>query len=122
MVIADTSIWIDHLRQPLEELVALLSTRKIVQHPFVIAEIALGSIAQRRRVVAGLAQMASIKPVVERELLQFVENKSIFATGLGMVDAHLLAACHVHSLTLWTRDKRLLAQAERLGLAFDPSA
>lgn len=50
--------------------------------------------------------------------MEFIETNTIHGTGLDFVDTHLLAACKRDHARLWTRDKRLLAQAERLGLAY----
>ena len=58
---------------------------------------------------------------IQIALSAMIEWLKLFNTGLGYVDVHLLAA--TQQLTqglLWTRDKRLHAQAERLGVAFAP--
>ena len=50
-----------------------------------------------------------------------IEARELHGTGIGYVDAHLLAATFLDSDgKLWTRDKRLQAQAERLGVAYAP--
>ncbi len=41
-------------------------------------------------------------------------------TGIGYVDAHLLVSARLADATLLTRDSKLLAQAERLDLAYRP--
>jgi predicted nucleic acid-binding protein len=55
MILADTSIWIDHLRQTDPALTALLARREILAHPFVIGELALGSLKQRDIILARLS-------------------------------------------------------------------
>ena len=51
-VLADTSVWVDHLRLGDPKLAALLKSSEIVIHAFVIGEIALGSFAARATVLA----------------------------------------------------------------------
>jgi predicted nucleic acid-binding protein len=42
VILVDTSVWVDHLRESDEALAGLLEARKILAHPFVIGELALG--------------------------------------------------------------------------------
>ena len=57
----------------------------------------------------------------DEEVLHFIGRHRLFGSGIGYVDAHLLAAVRLSSATaLWTRDKRLLGVADRLGLAAVP--
>jgi predicted nucleic acid-binding protein len=121
MILVDTSIWIDHLRSPDPVLGTLLRQREVVQHPFVIAEIALGSIANRATVIEQLELLPASVVVDDGELLAFIESAELPAKGIGFVDAHLLMSVSItEGFRLWTRDKRLLAQAERLDLAYQP--
>lgn len=119
MILIDSSVWIDHLRSANAGLALALAEGRVVQHPFVTAELALGSLASRDRFVAMLG-LLSPAPVVETaRLLDFITNHRLFGTGLGMVDAHLLAsAADMGAARLWTSDRRLAEQAERLGLLY----
>lgn len=121
MILVDSSIWIDHLRGANAVLAVALAEGRIVQHPFVTAELALGSLAQRDRFI-GMLGLLPAAPVVEQSaLLGFVMQHRLFGTGLGMVDAHLLAsAAHDDEARLWTKDKRLADRAGRLGLSYLP--
>ena len=122
-VIADSSIWIDHINEGREELASLLKRRRVVLHPMIIGEIALGSIAKRRVVIEELSKLPSAKPVAHAEVMALIEWHKLFGSGVGYVDAHLLAsALHLDSVELWTRDKSLLAQAQRLGVAYEGNA
>lgn len=47
MVFIDTSVWVDHLQRVNAELTALLNRGQAQAHPFVIGELALGSLQQR---------------------------------------------------------------------------
>lgn len=120
LILIDSSVWIDHIRSQLAELSTLLSTQRVVQHPFATGEVALGSMANRERIVATLASLPQAVVGDEASFLHFVQENEIAGTGLGFVDCHLLVSAKRHQATLWTRDKRLHVQAERLGLAYIP--
>jgi predicted nucleic acid-binding protein len=51
VILADTSVWIGLLRAGDEVLAGLLDTGMVLMHPFVIAELALGSLRQRELVL-----------------------------------------------------------------------
>ena len=54
------------------------------------------------------------------EVLGLIERTRLFGTGAGYVDIHLLASTMLMTgCRLWTRDKRLLVVAQRLGVASD---
>jgi predicted nucleic acid-binding protein len=120
VILADSSIWIDHLRKPLAPLTALLTEGRLVMHPFVTGEIALGSIARRAQVLLVLTSLEQLEPVSPDALLEFIEEADLGAKGIGYVDAHILAVTHRDQAKLWTRDKHLATQADRLALAFSP--
>lgn len=121
MILADTSVWADHLRAGDPTLTALLDADQILMHPFVIGEIALGYLRQRDLFLLGLKRMTHGPHASDDEVLHLINSKGLAATGIGYVDAHLLAAVRLKpGAGLWTRDKRLHAVAERLGLAVTP--
>ncbi len=117
-LLADSSIWIDHIRQPDDVLAAALRRRRVLTHPFVIGEVAMGSIARR---VDLLAELQLLRPAIradDDEVLNLVERHRLFGTGIGLIDAHLLASTLLTPGTrLWTRDRRLREAAERMGVA-----
>jgi predicted nucleic acid-binding protein len=118
VIIVDSSIWIDHLRSPEPGLAMALSEGMVLQHPFVTSELALGSLANRVGIVAMLGDLPQAQILPHVTFLNFIEEARLPETGLGMVDAHLLAsAAAFDTVRLWTRDKRLAREAERLDLA-----
>ena len=123
MILVDTSVWVDHLRRGDAGLAALLDRASVLAHPFVIGELACGSIAPRAQVI-GLLQMLPQATVAQAdEVLTFIERRRLYALGIGYVDAHLLASVALTpGASLWTRDKRLLAAARRLDCAYDAVA
>lgn len=116
MILVDTSVWIDHLRKGDATLALLLDTGRVLAHPFVIGELALGNLKQRTLILAMLRDLPQATVATDAEVLHFINKHLLFGLGIGYVDAHLLAATRLTSASLWTRDKPLLAAAARLGL------
>ncbi|MEO8758880.1 MAG: type II toxin-antitoxin system VapC family toxin [Devosia sp.] len=118
MILADTSVWADHLRAADPRLSELLRDGEIVMHPFVLGEIALGFLRKRAEWLVRLGELPSVHVAEPEEVLQLIERQALIAAGVGYVDVHLLATALVSSKCwLWTRDKRLGAIASRLGVA-----
>ena len=123
MILVDTSVWVDHFRRSDAGLVALLDRASVLAHPFVIGELACGSIAQRAQVIDLLQMLPQATVAQAEEILTFIERRRLHALGIGYVDAHLLASVALTAGSrLWTRDKRLLAAARRLDCAYDAVA
>lgn len=57
MILVDTSVWIDHLRAGNDLLARLLDNRRVLTHPFVIGELALGAVRQREVILAALSDL-----------------------------------------------------------------
>jgi predicted nucleic acid-binding protein len=118
VILVDTSIWIDHFRQTDLILEALIDRDDVLTHPFVIGEVAMGRMRQRELILADMRGLPHAVSAMDEEVLDFVQDNSLFGLGIGYVDAHLLAATRLTLGTaLWTRDKRLDAAAQRLSLA-----
>lgn len=118
MILADTSIWADHLRLADVRLSELLAEGEVLMHPFVLGEIALGYVKKREMVFEGLQELPAMHVADPDEVLHLIENRELVGVGIGYVDAHLLAAALVtRGCHLWTRDKRLHAAATRLNVA-----
>ena len=118
MILADTSIWVDHLRTADAKLTQLLNTGNVLTHPFVIGELALGNLRYRRRFLDSFNDLPRTAVASDWEAMQFIERHELFGLGIGYIDAHLLAAVRLtFAAALWTRDKSLLHAAGRLGVA-----
>jgi predicted nucleic acid-binding protein len=118
VILVDTSVWVDHLRQSDERLVALLERELVLVHPHVIGELSLGSLRQRDAMISDLMDLPPSNVASDDEVLRFIARETLYGTGIGYVDAHLLAATRLTAgATIWTRDRHLLAAAERLSLA-----
>jgi predicted nucleic acid-binding protein len=118
VILVDSSVWIDHLRRDDEILTDLLDREQVVTHPFIIGELAIGNLRPRAEVLTFLQDLDRVIVAHDDEVLRFIEHEHLFGLGVGYVDAHLLASARLTPDTfLWTRDKRLLAAADRLLLA-----
>jgi predicted nucleic acid-binding protein len=121
LILVDTSIWIDHLRADNAALKRLLDVGRVLMHPFVIGELALGRMRQREMILTALSDLPRAELATDTEVLGFVDREALFGRGIGYVDAHLLASTRLSAgATMWTRDARLRSVAEKLGLAMAP--
>ncbi len=117
MILADTSVWIDHFRAGDKELRRQLEQGNVVIHPFIIAELALGSLRERRRVLALLDSLPPLRIAQTDEVRAMIEERVLYGHGIGLVDAQLIASSLIRPGTmLWTRDRRLRKAAEKLGI------
>ena len=119
MILVDTSVWIDHLRYGNDELARTLNAGSVAIHPYVVAEIALGTLRARKRLLSDLKSLPSAPTATHEEVLHLIERVPLSGRGIGYVDAHLLASTRLMTKTrLWTRDKRLLEVAKLLKIAY----
>jgi predicted nucleic acid-binding protein len=118
-VLADTSAWVRHFRGQAPGLAALLQAGRIVMHPWVRLEVALGTPPRRRQTLDLMAQLDRLPVATAEELDTFVERRSLHERGIGLVDAALLASVLLRPGTsLWTFDRDLKAVARLLGCAY----
>lgn len=117
MILVDTSVWIDHLRNDNFILANLLNTGQVYVHPFVTGELALGHLRNRDIILDALNNLPSIKIAKNEEVLSFIQNNKIYGMGVGYIDAHLLTSVRLTpGSLLWTKDKRLSVAAKQLKL------
>jgi predicted nucleic acid-binding protein len=122
VILVDTSVWVDHLRKNEVGMRRLLGMGQVLSHPLVIGELALGSFKRRDLLLSELSDLPSAKIAAHDEVLHFVSRHTLFGSGIGYIDAHLLATARLMPGTLlWTRDRRLLEVASKLGLAMAES-
>jgi len=80
----------------------------------------MGNLRDWKNVVESLRWLPQAQAVPVDHVLDFVEEQRLMGTGIGFVDANILASVVNRTATLlWTRDKRLLGHAERLGIAYE---
>jgi hypothetical protein len=121
VILVDTSVWVDHLRRTDATLIRLLDEGQVLTHPFVIGEVAMGNLSRRRLFLDDMRRLPLALVATDLEAMSLMEREHLFGRGIGFADLHLLAATRLTPLaTLWSRDRRLRAIAEELGLATTP--
>jgi predicted nucleic acid-binding protein len=120
MVLVDTSVWINHLRRANRDLITLLEKSLVVAHPFVIGELACGSLRRREEVLQWLRFLPSATLAEDDEVLEMIEAETLRGRRIGWVDAHLAAAARLGTDRLWTVDKRLNQVCVEFGIAYEP--
>jgi predicted nucleic acid-binding protein len=119
VILADTSVWVDHLRAGNQYLAKYLYEDLLVMHPFVAAELAFGSLRSRNQVLHLLDLLPQAPVAQMSEVRHLIETRSLYAQGIGLIDAHLIASTLINPATrLWTNDKPLRKVADALGISF----
>jgi len=118
VILIDTSIWVDFIRAGDPSLSSLLNDAKVLIHPFVIGELAVGNLGDRERILSELKTLSFTALATDSEVLEIIDRHRLYGLGIGYVDCHLLAGVTLTSgASFWTRDKRLFDAARRLGIA-----
>jgi predicted nucleic acid-binding protein len=117
MVLVDTSVWVEHLRQGAIGLDALLHEGRIVCHPFIVGELACANLRKRSEILNHLQALPQAIVAEHVEVMQFIENYRLMGKGLGYVDVHLLASARLTKTSLWTLDQKLHEVAIKLEMA-----
>ena len=120
MILVDTSVWVDHLRDGDAALAGVLQSGEVLAHPFVVGELACGDLRARDDILGLLRDLPQAQAVSDDEALAFIARHSLMARGIGYIDVHLLASAVLSQARLWTRDKRLAAVASALGIDAAP--
>lgn len=123
MILVDTSVWVDHLRRGDPGLVDLLERSIVIMHPFVVGEIACGSLHNREAILELLQDLPAAAVAEGDEILRFIERHVLHGKGIGYVDVHLLASVALtEGAKVWTRDKKLRLVAQMMGCAYHDAA
>ena len=117
MTLADTSVWIDHLRHGNSMLRQLLLDGEVLSHPFVIGEIACGFLTKRAEILSLLATLPTVVIADHFEVLRLLDTERLYGRGLGWIDMHLLASAVLGRAPLWTLDRTLARVAFAMGVA-----
>lgn len=118
MILVDTSVWVDFQRGVASHLSELLNDDLALTHPFVIGELVCGTPANRPAFLGFLKRLERCNVARDDEVLLFIEMHKLYGTGIGYIDAHLLAAAAINRHNLWTRDKRLARIAAILNISY----
>lgn len=107
MILADSSVWIAHLRRGVPALADALEQGDVAMHPWIVGELACGNLRDREEILALLQRLPVATVATDAEVMTFVEQRRLMGRGLGWVDAHLLASAVLSGHRLWTLDGRL---------------
>ncbi len=119
MILADTSVWITHLRSGTGGLTLRLEQSEVATHPFIIGELACGNLRHRKQILHLLDKLPSMTIASHAEVLSFIEAAGLAGSGIGYIDAHLLASARLDRIPLWTEDRRLEIVAKQLKIHYD---
>jgi predicted nucleic acid-binding protein len=121
MVLVDTSVWVSHLREGNDELETLLNNGDVMCHPFIVGELACGTIKNRTEILSLLQLLPMAIQVEYEEVLHFIETNSLMGKGLGYVDMHLSASAVLAGVPIWTLDKSFAKINEMLNIGYSRS-
>ena len=119
MTLVDTSVWVAHFRGSprAAALAQLVHDAEVLGHPWVVGELALGSLGARRGAILADLRLLPQAPVVGHDdVLRMVDTHALAASGIGWVDAHLAASALLAGATLWTFDRSLHGVAKRMSI------
>ena len=116
MILVDASVWIEHFRVGSDRLRTLLFDEQVLCHPFVVGELACGTLQKRGEILSMLKALPEAHLLENEEVLGFLEARGLYGRGMGWVDAHLLASTLLTRCTLWTFDKPLRRAAAALNV------
>jgi predicted nucleic acid-binding protein len=103
------------------ELKNFIEADQLCIHPFLVAELALGSLPDRTHTLHFLDQLIQLRPVRLADVRILIESRKLASSGIGLTDAHLIASCLASpGVNLWTIDKKLGNVAESLGIRTVP--
>ena len=117
MILIDTSVWIEHLRAGSTRLRSLLYNEQVFCHPFIVGELACGTLRNREEILVLLTALPEARVAEHQEVLHLLEAERLYGRGLGWVDTHLLASALITGCTLWTLDNPLQRTAAALKIS-----
>jgi predicted nucleic acid-binding protein len=118
VILADTSIWVQHFRRGLPDFAAALGQHQISMHTVVLGELASGGLVKRAETLADLRRLPRATAGTVEESLDFIETQSLYGRGLGWNDVQLLVAARLSGHPLWSLDARLAAAAAKLRIGY----
>jgi predicted nucleic acid-binding protein len=103
--------------------VDLLERSIVTMHPFVVGEIACGTLHNRESILELLQDLPTAAVADSDEVLRFIESHVLHGKGIGYVDVHLLASVALtEGARIWTRDRKLRLVAQMIGCAYQDTA
>ena len=121
MILADTSVWVQHFRRGLPSFATALEHGFISIHPVVLGELASGNLGKRAYTLSLLRSLPHACVGTTDECLAFLEEQTLYGRGVGWNDLQLLVAARLSGMRLWSLDARLTTAAIKLGVAYTVS-
>ncbi len=118
-ILVDTSVWVDFYRGSTGAggVADLLEENRVLIHPWIVGELALGNLGRRRgRILADLQLLPAALLVSDEDVLDFIESRRLYSRGIGWVDAQLLGSALLSNARFWTFDKPAARAAHALGI------
>lgn len=122
MILVDTSVWVDHLRHGDQGLLDQLRLNNVLIHPLVVGEIAVGQFPSRKTFFDNIFSLSPAVHASHLEVFDMIERHRLYGRGVGFIDCHLLASARISNALLWSRDRRLMAVAADMQVAFPETA
>jgi len=120
-VLIDSSVWVEHFKNPNELLSDLIEENLIVTHPLVITEVACGTPNNKSGIIEEMKNLNKTEQATVDEVLEFIKRENLAGKGCGAVDIFLLASTIITGDTaIWTLDKNLKKLAERFNVLYQP--
>jgi len=116
MILVDTSVWIEHLRRGEPRLKELLNEAFVLIHPFVLGELACGTMKNRATILGYIQALPRAANATHEETLSLMERRRLWGRGIGWMDAHLMASALLTNCQFWTLDGRLREACADSGL------
>lgn len=118
MILVDTSVWIDHLRNGNRKLNELLMANEVCSHEFIYGELLCGDIKNSSEFFENLLQLLFLQTAQHSEVIYFLKMHQLSARGIGWIDVHLIASSYLYDAKIFTLDKKLHVIANELNILY----
>jgi predicted nucleic acid-binding protein len=115
-LVVDTSVWIDHFSGRRPDLAPDLNSLRVLTHEFIVGELRMGTIPRGDPNLEVLESLPRLATRVHDEVAEFVTRFRLQGSGIGWLDAHVLASAWADGAQLWTNDTSMLRAAARAGV------
>lgn len=119
MVLVDTSVWIDHLRNGNRKLYELLVANEVCSHEFIYGEMFCGNVKNRNDFFENLLQLPFLQTVQHSEAIYFLNMHQLFGRGIGWIDVHLMASSYLNDVKIFTKERNLKVIADELDILYN---
>lgn len=119
MILVDSSVWIDHFRGTEDSLALHLGENTVLIHPWVIGELACGTLPDRSNTLTLLQGLPRSIIASHEEIMHVIDRYRLMGRGIGYIDVALLASALLEGdALLWTRDRRLQDVSVELSIGY----